>query len=401
LLDCTTSHDQNHGAAFGGTATRLRIHDDLKSRGLSMFGSNVLDIAIGLVFTYLILSLAVTAANELLATAFRSRARNLEQGIRNLLDENHLFPAVGWRRLWNRLPVGRTNAVVDPDRWSDRFFGHPLIKALSGRGKAPSYIPSQTFATVLMHLVKGYTPPMPQAVKEQAVKEQAAQEQLALPIFGLASFDAIRNSINLIDNTAIKAALLPLVEEARMDMTDGVAALKKVNDRIEAWYDQTMVRVSGWYKQRTQWCLLGFAVLFSAFLDVDSVAICSRLGKDATLRESLVAAAGQATANKNGTADGVSHDLSQVVEAVKQLDGLGIPLGWNNDEAFRKLWNAPDTTWREWTPFGGTKLMGLLLTALAASLGAPFWFDVLNKFMSVRGSGEAPEEMSKTAKKSR
>ena len=48
--------------------------------------------------------------------------------------------------------------------------------------------------------------------------------------------------------------------------------------------------------------------------------------------------------------------------------------------------------------FFWTKIFGLFLTAFAASLGAPFWFDVLNKFMSVRGAGKAPEEKPKDPK---
>ena len=43
-------------------------------------------------------------------------------------------------------------------------------------------------------------------------------------------------------------------------------------------------------------------------------------------------------------------------------------------------------------------LVGWLLTALAASLGAPFWFDVLNKFISIRSVGKAPEERPKPPK---
>lgn len=37
-------------------------------------------------------------------------------------------------------------------------------------------------------------------------------------------------------------------------------------------------------------------------------------------------------------------------------------------------------------------LAGLLLTALALSLGAPFWFDLLKKIMSIRAAGVKPEE---------
>jgi len=39
-----------------------------------MFGSAILDTAIGLIFVYLVISLIVSAANELLAAVFRLRA---------------------------------------------------------------------------------------------------------------------------------------------------------------------------------------------------------------------------------------------------------------------------------------------------------------------------------------
>lgn len=38
------------------------------------------------------------------------------------------------------------------------------------------------------------------------------------------------------------------------------------------------------------------------------------------------------------------------------------------------------------------KLVGLILTALALSLGAPFWFDTLNRIINIRGAGRAPHE---------
>jgi hypothetical protein len=71
-----------------------------------MFGSSILEVAIGLVFVYLLLSLVCTAANELIAALMTWRAVNLEQGIRNLLND----------------PSGNALAKV--------FYEHPLIKAV-------------------------------------------------------------------------------------------------------------------------------------------------------------------------------------------------------------------------------------------------------------------------------
>jgi hypothetical protein len=43
----------------------------------------------------------------------------------------------------------------------------------------------------------------------------------------------------------------------------------------------------------------------------------------------------------------------------------------------------------------GTHVFGWLLTVIAVSMGAPFWFDTLKLFMAVRSSGKNPDEKRK------
>lgn len=65
------------------------------------------------------------------------------------------------------------------------------------------------------------------------------------------------------------------------------------------------------------------------------------------------------------------------------------PIGWIKE-------NIPDQrdAWG-WL----TKIFGCLATGLALSLGAPFWFDVLQKFMNVRGAGVKPSTEEEKKKK--
>jgi hypothetical protein len=82
------------------------------------------------------------------------------------------------------------------------------------------------------------------------------------------------------------------------------------------------------------------------------------------------------------------------VKQIEQLDQL--PIGWK--------YKVPGTSPQPPTSpnkivipvptFSGTlsKIFGWLLTALAISLGAPFWFDLLNKFMQLRGGGTEPQK---------
>src|SRR5262249_26918130 len=54
--------------------------------------------------------------------------------------------------------------------------------------------------------------------------------------------------------------------------------------------------------------------------------------------------------------------------------------------------------WAKLAQAAGFHVWGWLLTAIAGSLGAPFWFDILNKVINLRSSGKAPEEKPKPPK---
>src|SRR5262245_33770963 len=94
-----------------------------------MFGSVVLDIAIGVVFIYLLLSLVVTAACELISAVLSWRAKNLMIGVRHLLND------------------------PNQTKLAKKLYEQPLIKSLYRPGQIPSYIPSRTFAVALLDVI--------------------------------------------------------------------------------------------------------------------------------------------------------------------------------------------------------------------------------------------------------
>jgi hypothetical protein len=169
-----------------------------------------------------------------------------------------------------------------------------------------------------------------------------------------------------------------------------------------------MDRVSGWYKQRTQWVILALAIVFTAISNADTIEIARTLSNDPALREALVAQAqalakspppeiippgtrGTATQLPSRTQSFLQGSLAQPVsntstspaenikENIDKLQNLGIKFGWKQE---------PQEGWIN-------KILGLLLTALAVSLGAPFWFDVLNKIITICAAGKSPREMPK------
>jgi hypothetical protein len=301
-----------------------------------MFGSVILDIAIGLIFVYLLLSLVCSAAKELLESLMRHRASDLERGIQDLLG-----PA---------LAAG--------------LYNHGLIKGLSKAGELPSYIPAQTFALALLD---GLVP-------ATAVAPSGASGALATPPTAAGSAPTappptLRGAVAAIANTDVRNALLSLIDAAGPDAA-------KVRANIEGWFNSGMDRVTGWYARRTQKIIIVLGLLITLALNVDSVQIANSLYHDSALRDSLVAAAQEYAKSPPPAAAAGTPATKPIANITAEISKLGLPIGWPDPQ-----WN-PDA----WQLGLLRKIFGLLLTTLAISLGAPFWFDLLGRVINVRAS---------------
>jgi hypothetical protein len=104
-----------------------------------MFGSNILEVAVGVVFVYLLLSLVCTVINEGIASIINQRGKILIAGIQNLLNDGALSGLA--QQLYNHgLVVGISENVSDP-------------KKPNG---LPSYISPSTFALSLLDLLRSH-----------------------------------------------------------------------------------------------------------------------------------------------------------------------------------------------------------------------------------------------------
>jgi hypothetical protein len=318
-----------------------------------MFGSAVLDVAVGMVFVYLMVSLVCTAANEALASAFAWRAGTLFDGIRNLLD-------------------GPDEQLSD---WAAKFYDHPLILSLYKRGAKPSYIPSRTFAVALFDLALPAQPGKPKPSTAQELRDAIAASPCP---------DRLKKVLQLLVDEAERSSIAgqTLRSAGVLDMQRIEAVLEQLHQHIEIWFNTSMERVSGWYKRRVQAWTIGIAIVLTALLNVDSVLISRHLARDSALRSAIVAQAEEVA--KLPPQQDNPGNVQRLEARLQELKSVGIPLGWPDPDG-----HPGDVSWYL------LKVLGLLLTAGAASLGAPFWFDMLNKIMSIRSAGKAPEETPK------
>ncbi|HEY1216165.1 MAG TPA: hypothetical protein VGE93_21260, partial [Bryobacteraceae bacterium] len=310
-----------------------------------------MEIAIGLSLVYLLLSLICSAVSEGLETILKNRSRDLERGLREMLSDED----------GSKLVHLLYNHPLIQGLFRDRYSNDLIRKRLLSAGKVyagktlPSYIPPRHFALALMDII---------------VPVSADSPSGASGALGTSSAAATAPTIATL-RAAAAAFPVPQVSRAVMLMIDASANdITRVRESFESWFDSSMERVAGWYKRRAQIIIFAVAIAASGVLNLDTVEIARRLATDSAMRSSLVATATEYAKQKDLNLPSMKEDIDHL--------SLGIPVGWDA---------APATTY-QWL----LKLMGILASAMAATLGAPFWFDVLNRFISGRSSNKPKQK---------
>lgn len=148
-----------------------------------------------------------------------------------------------------------------------------------------------------------------------------------------------------------------------------------------------MDRVSGWYKRSSQWIIFVLALAGAGGMNVDTIAIANFLYHNDTARMAIVV--------KAQDAPGLTS-AQKFRDARAALEGLDLPIGWPAGFACRGAGSSWDCVGR-----GALIVAGWLLTAIAATLGAPFWFDTLNKIMVIRSTVKPYEKSRPEASEDR
>lgn len=307
---------------------------------MGLLNSSVLDVAIGLIFVFLLLSILCTAANESIAAFTKRRPKMLKRGLKLLLGDQQ----------------------IDDNPFVKAFYEHPLIAGLMDGKRHPAYLAPRTFTAVVTDLL---TAAKPGAIEFRHLEEGAK----ALP------------------DGPVKTSVLALVQRSGED-------LEVAQKAIEGWFNDSMDRVSGWYKRNTQIWTLIIAGALTVVANADTTMIAKRLWADPVLRSAVVEEAKVRAQKPRPTVtveyedDGdptkptVTRSEGNEVSAAER-EVLGQLIGWPG--------NLPEPSVRGWLE----RLFGWFLTVLALSMGAPFWFDILNKFMNVRLAGKSPDEAAK------
>jgi hypothetical protein len=310
-----------------------------------MFSSQILDLVIGLGMMYLFQSILISGINDLLVAVFSVRGKVLKKFLLSALrtkdSKNSLF---------------------------EKMIESPFINSLKRGNRFPSEISERNFSD---------------AIIETIVREDFSEEEL---------MSKLKKNLNSLPESEFKAIIATRLHESEDNY-------EKFKHSIEEWYCEYMERTRRWYKKRVTYSVYLFAFIITLGLNVDSLFVMNELWKNTKLRESVVTMSEEVTKKEYSKLLGdttVANDsldlaLSKIRTNYQNMHMLDFPITW----AYAYHYHNPDgkslkeLTLSEklsWTISQLTleKFLGLIITTLAVSIGAPIWYDIIKNLVRAR-----------------
>jgi hypothetical protein len=284
----------------------------------------ILSIIIGIVFVLLLFSMLTSAVVEVYHAAFSSRGKHLKETLEIMLGKEVCA----------------------------KFYEHSYFRQLSSASKPksslklPIWVEKGTFSSILADVL---TP---------------QNSKLSIP-----------ERIALVENPDLRKVLDFLWRQSN-------GSVEVFQRKVEAWFDDVMARAKDWFGDATKWRLFFIGLVLAGILNADTIQIYKSLSTNAAVRDQLVKDAETFTSNHESVA---AIDTSKNFQQAKTdflankqmyLETVQSPLGlgWGTSDS------TPVDLWA-WL----IKALGWVLTGVAVTLGAPFWYDLLRKLLSLKG----------------
>lgn len=327
-----------------------------------MFNSSILDVIIGLVFCFASVALFVSSINEALASFLKLRHKTLLAGMQKLLndpDGTGLVKSLYEHALVDPMsltlpPVAATMPPADAPAPAPRPPTQADVKTkqpdwASGR-QLPAYIASKDFAHALIDIIR--TAPAANA--------------------------GLKADIDAVTDPQLRQALQGFYARAAGDVD-------KFSDAIANWFDNAMDRLSGTYKRKAQFWTFVIALFTAATLNIDAFHVLDQLWKRPELSAAIVSPASTQliAAAVSSSGPGAASAPAALSPDALMTTLNTLPVGWGGHRTVPADPLGEFMFYLWWT-------LGVTITASAAVFGAPFWFDLLQQLIQIRGTGAKP-----------
>ncbi|MBN2043466.1 MAG: hypothetical protein JW757_00485 [Anaerolineales bacterium] len=332
-----------------------------------MFNSNILDVMIGVVFIFLLLSMATSWFTEFWAQVLKLRSMHLKEYLRDWIDSGKAAGFV--EDLYQGNVIGALYKKREKGWLADR--------------DGPSFISAADFVTALFEL---------------SIKAELGQVQHSFADF----------KRYLRDNTEIpeklKQPILTIMSEAAAKAGEQVDKMVLARMEIENWYDSVMDRAEGYYKRMIWWYGLFCAIFLAVICNIDTIAISRALWENQELRVTVASAATEFVQTTESLGfeleegDGDSpgelayRALQEVGLTLTEMESTNLPIFWKADKGQEDPYQQQFSNAFATFESSLSKVGGILLTATAASFGAQIWFDLLKQLVNMRSTGPKPEK---------
>lgn len=371
-----------------------------------MLSSGIIDLAIGLAFIFGVTAALSSVFTELIARFLGLRGAYLLSGLRELLDDPNsktdLTDAISNYNEMKALVQGRP--PPPPPAAATRsatgaLLGSPILRSqgmvgdISDRnlmltpGKAgrPARVTSGAGRRVSLQNRRS----LPAYIPAKSISE-AIIDLLVPDAAGNTTMVQIQDGINMLPGwmLSFKKSLQALATNAGQD-------IDQFRTSVEKWYDDHMARVSGWYKRNVAKITLVIGAILVLLFNINTITIGRTLYSDSAVRTAVSSVAAKTTSCQGEPAQQCLAGLESQLSAATQA---GLPIGWATVAAC----TAPKASCNWWQQRGITNvqggsgwqivlvILGFLITIIALTPGARFWFDLLAKLGSLRSTGPKP-----------
>ncbi len=283
--------------------------------------SSVLDVAIGLMVVYYLLSSMISLITQLINETFETRGKALEECLLRLLGDKKLGELVSLPQIQALQPI--------------RYKKMMSVFTSAVEPKKLEKIPVATLVDSFFD-ISGLT-----------ANKEAELLQLA-------------ELIDKLPDSESKSAFINWINQ-------GVTEMKDLRERATVYFNGVLEQASATFRARARSVVISLSIAITLLFGTDTIQLAQTLWHSAELR-----AAAAAQAQMIVEREGANADMSDIVDG---LALYSIKIGWWETQQFPE----PGSPVMDWVSFVFFKSLGLSITAMAISQGSSFWYDLLKK----------------------
>lgn len=315
----------------------------------------IIEVAISLVVIFFLMSTLVSFIYEIFSLVFSSRGKILKNSLKLLLNENK-----------------ESSKVIDTMYESAHIYKLRIFKKLNHSKYLPANISPESFANALIeHIYAGQ------------VSEDISQ---------------FKNQVVRLTNNFLKEKLLTLIAE----LDTGKQTIAGIKENIMKWYDDYMKTVTEVYKLRSKVIICILSAIICICMNIDTITLTEFFWKNKEKREMMVGFAERLqeetfkldSLNKNkqgpkvsvGNLPNESQDqrikriLAKNQQILDTLNQFELPIYFNQyiieKESLKDGYM--------WARYLLIKLFGLAITTFCLTLGAPYWYQMMQNLIQVK-----------------